>query len=348
MQYYTNFAYNPVTNKNSKDDQQHNNHFSRKHAGPQTDTVSWWSLQNPDHALHESNNLKYPRHEQRSADNLLNSHPSNNHKLTDLKLQQFLHEAYQRPRAQPQVPSHRKMGRRASEGSSYADRDIYRNCVLMNEPSGEMVVDDNTKVNKSITCVANAPHHTHPNMEMSNLPYHNAVGCRLSLDAGRRDSSSSLTSSLAEGSKDSLSSYDSLSTMTDRSMSRILKSMQQKENFLRSCNPADSASIQREFYGRPKKLERAMWPPTEPRQESPSRGNKPTHQHFQRVKNDIENERDYVQSYEPKHDTFNRIDNSGTNHRMSLRETVTPIMSVEDRQKGYSEPDMQMDNIEKR
>lgn len=49
----------------------------------------------------------------------------------------------------------------------------------------------------------------------------------------------------------------------------------------------------REFYSRPKRLEKPTWPPTEPRQDSPSR-NKPTHQNFQRVKSDIDRERELV------------------------------------------------------
>lgn len=46
------------------------------------------------------------------------------------------------------------------------------------------------------------------------LSYVNSAGCRLSLDDGRRESSASLNSSVADGSKDSLSSYDSTSTLT--------------------------------------------------------------------------------------------------------------------------------------
>lgn len=78
-------------------------------------------------------------------------------------------------------------------------------------------------------------------------------------------------------------------------MSRIIKSFQQKEQFLNANNNVPEQSIQREFYGRPRKLERQVWPPPEARQDSPSRtAAKPTHQNFQRVKNDIDSERDYV------------------------------------------------------
>nr|CAH7720276.1 unnamed protein product [Callosobruchus chinensis] len=125
--------------------------------------------------------------------------------------------------------------------------------------------------------------------------YPNTAGCRLSLDVGRRESTSSLSSSLADGSKDSLASYDSAATLTGHEtddsaiMTRFRKSVQQKEEFLRTpgVNTVEQALIRKEFYGRPKKLEKQMWPPTE----SP-KASKPTHQNVLRVKGDIESERD--------------------------------------------------------
>ena len=81
--------------------------------------------------------------------------------------------------------------------------------------------------------------------------YSNASGCRLSLDGGtldRRESSSS-------------------STLTDDSviMSRIRKSCEQKEEFLRNtATPLYSQIIAREFYARPQKFQKQIWPPNSP------------------------------------------------------------------------------------
>lgn len=131
--------------------------------------------------------------------------------------------------------------------------------------------------------------------------YPNLAGCRLSYDAGRRESSASLSSSIADGSKGSLNSFDSSTTLTgelDDSLisHRMRKSFQQKEEFLRRpSNPPEKPLIPKEFYSRPNKLEKPTWPPPESKQESsPSRAAKPTHQNFQRVKNDIDSERDYT------------------------------------------------------
>lgn len=191
---------------------------------------------------------------------------------------------------------------------------------------------------------------------LQRLHYSGTAGCRLSLDGGttRRDSSISLPSNglvrdsytASEGSKDSLVSFDSVSTLTgggqDRCssddsliMSRIRKSFEQKEEFLKrpsqpiSWNIASGnhqqpssplvsqhAIIAREFYARPQKFQRPLWPPQNPatcspilyRQQSPPRSsssgrsnysssssttnNKPTHQNLQRVKTEIDSERD--------------------------------------------------------
>jgi len=78
-------------------------------------------------------------------------------------------------------------------------------------------------------------------------------------------------------------------------ISRIRKSTLQKEEFLRRpSNPPDKQLPPREFYSRPNKLEKPAWPPQldVPRHESPIRTAKPIHQNFQRVKNDIDSERD--------------------------------------------------------
>jgi len=194
---------------------------------------------------------------------------------------------------------------------------------------------------------------------LQRLHYSGTAGCRLSLDGGttRRDSSVSLPSNdlvrdnytASEGSKDSLVSFDSASTLTgggqDRCssddssiMSRIRKSFEQKEEFLKRPNQPISwniasgnqqqqspslvsqhAIIAREFYARPQKFQRPLWPPQNPgssspipyRQQSPPKSsssgrsnyssssntsNKPTHQNLQRVKSDIDPERDSVSS----------------------------------------------------
>lgn len=87
--------------------------------------------------------------------------------------------------------------------------------------------------------------------------YPNSSGCRLSLDGGmldRRESSSS-------------------STLTDDSviMSRIRKSCEQKEEFLRNTvKPTYPHIIAREFYARPQKLQKPVWPPQSPEPELPS------------------------------------------------------------------------------
>ncbi|XP_037869455.1 rho GTPase-activating protein 21 isoform X4 [Bombyx mori] len=91
---------------------------------------------------------------------------------------------------------------------------------------------------------------------------------------GRRESDTSLPSSATE-SKDSLGSFDSNSTLTGREiddsiiLSRIRKSLEQKEAFLRRpsqpigwVTPDVPPSIkQKEFYARPQKLQKPAWPP---------------------------------------------------------------------------------------
>ncbi|XP_052737709.1 rho GTPase-activating protein 23 isoform X2 [Bicyclus anynana] len=89
-----------------------------------------------------------------------------------------------------------------------------------------------------------------------------------------RESDTSLPSSAAE-SKDSLGSFDSNSTLTGRELddsiilSRIRKSLEQKEAFLRRPSQptgwvtpdAPPPIKQKEFYARPQKLQKPAWPP---------------------------------------------------------------------------------------
>lgn len=151
---------------------------------------------------------------------------------------------------------------------------------------------------------------------------------RLSIES-RRDSSPA-------ASKDSSTSpYDSNSTLTGNEcsddsviMSRLRKSFEQKAEFLRrpshpigwSAEPLPSlqnfnqaAVIQREFYARPQKLQRPIWPPgqNEQRQQSPTRRaslernvaaksvaglmNKPSNQSVQRIK-DVDSNSEYSKS----------------------------------------------------
>ncbi|XP_035738298.1 uncharacterized protein LOC118448747 isoform X4 [Vespa mandarinia] len=158
----------------------------------------------------------------------------------------------------------------------------------------------------------------------------NDPSLRLSMDS-RRDSS--------PVSKGSLSSFDSNSTVTGNEcsddsviMNRLRKSFEQKEEFLRrpshpiGWNIAEDASrlqqgssnsavIQREFYARPQKLQRQIWPPNEQqqRQQSPTRRvenksngklslTKPSNQNVQRVKTDIDSESDYTNTRSDQND----------------------------------------------
>lgn len=100
----------------------------------------------------------------------------------------------------------------------------------------------------------------------------------------RRESDTSLPSSVTE-SKDSLGSFDSNSTLTGRELddsiilSRIRKSLEQKEAFLRRPSQptgwvtpdAPPPIKQKEFYARPQKLQKQAWPPpaTSPPPSSP-------------------------------------------------------------------------------
>lgn len=285
-----------------------------------SDAVSFRSLQHPVnyHDYGRLNPRSNIRQEQRSADNLLYSTPQDilqksNQNSIEIYSEPIIHDSTQRSRAQPQVPIYRKMGRRASEGSTFTDKDIYADVPnVNNRDKAEMVVGNTKDVSKSgYLAESSASQQQVSNSSLDNMPvlsYPSVVGCRLSLDAGRRTSSASITSSMADGSKDSLSSFDSSSTLTGLDpddqiyMNKLRKSVQKKEEFLsnnhhnNNSNHSDSTLIRKEFYGRPKKLEKSWPPPHEQqiRNESPSRNTKPTHQNFQRVKNDIDNERDYT------------------------------------------------------
>ncbi|XP_045491359.1 rho GTPase-activating protein 23 isoform X4 [Colias croceus] len=109
---------------------------------------------------------------------------------------------------------------------------------------------------------------------------------------GRRESDISLPSSATE-SKDSLGSFDSNSTLTGRELddsiilSRIRKSLEQKEAFLRRPSQptgwvtpdAPPPIKQKEFYARPQKLQKPAWPPPP---SSPPLAASPPPQHHER------------------------------------------------------------------
>lgn len=350
LQYFADTAHNPVSNQQSKHRRPEDRQAAlrlltraiRETQGPlgfQVDASSWRSLQNP----FDSRNRYSYGHE---AEHIYSVPTESGRVLNqEIYVEPNLNEVLRRPRAQPQVPLSRKMGRRASEGSALSDRESYYyepECYLSPETRG-MVVGDSKM--KAVSKSAYTP---------DNLGYPNSAGCRLSLDAGRRESSSSLTSSLADGSKDSLSSFDSASTLTgqetdDSIMTRFRKSFQQKEEFLRRpSNVVEPALIAREFYGRPKRLEKQMWPPNDPlRQDSPVRTHKPAHQNFQRVKNDIENERDFVQHQNgvpPQQRLF--TGDVGPQREVKSPKTWPLVVSLDKIKEGAVAPAV-LDNVEK-
>nr|XP_023020694.1 uncharacterized protein LOC111509223 [Leptinotarsa decemlineata] len=303
QKFFSETAYNPASNQPTYSDipcdrQSAQQIISRRLAHPtpefQVDAISWRSLQQP-----------YPQTDfvglqatafdrgQRSADNLLYSEPRHRHNQQEIYAEIHPHDIGQRGkcRAAPQVPLYKKMGRRASEGNILSDRCESSNYSSLNPETSD---DHAMKAMYKNNYLPEGP-------EISGLNYPNTAGCRLSLEVGRRESNSSLSSSIADGSKDSFGSFDSNSTLTGHEtddsaiMNRFRKSVQQKEEFLKNTiNPSSSAEqalVRREFYSRPKKLEKQMWPPND--RESPSRTTKPNHQNFARVKNDIDNERDF-------------------------------------------------------
>ena len=246
-----------------------------------------------------------------------------------------------------------------SAGGGFAYQNPEGNRTLFHGHLGSLgPVSDNSLASSSYGSSENVHSSAGSANSLQRLHYSGTAGCRLSLDGGttRRDSSVSLPSNslvrdnftASDGSKDSLVSYDSSSTLTggqDRCssddsliMSRIRKSFEQKEEFLKRPNqpiswnigsgsqqqtapPLSSqhAVIAREFYARPQKFQKPVWPPQNPpsspilyRQQSPPRssssgksnysssssslGSRPTHQNLQRVKSDIDSERDSLSS----------------------------------------------------
>lgn len=96
------------------------------------------------------------------------------------------------------------------------------------------------------------------------------------------------TNVLLAGRKDSLSSFGSNSTLTGHEIddsvriSRVRQSVRQKEEFLRT-------PVFREFHGRPKKLDRPIWPPVEPiRQDKNVPSGKSITNDLARVKSDFD------------------------------------------------------------
>ncbi|KAK9889820.1 hypothetical protein WA026_007188 [Henosepilachna vigintioctopunctata] len=315
---FTDTAYNPVSNQNFIPDsppvdrrsaqQFLTNTFHQRPGELQVDAQFWRSLRYP-FGYHppriEKRPQSYqPEKHQRSADNLSRrSQAVPNEIYTEIQI----HDIPTRhgSKAQPQVPPYKKMGRRSSEGNSYNNCEPYYDLPEYSSIASddEMVFNNQKSRNFYKSPNLGGDNASQSSANMSVLTYPSSAGCRLSLNDERRESSSSLTSSYADGSKDSLSSFESNSTLTGHEtddsaiLSRYRKSFQQKEEFLKMpSSPYEPALIQREFYGRPKRLEKPQWPPNDQtRQDSPSR-TKPTHQNFQRVKNDIETERDLNQS----------------------------------------------------
>ncbi|CAG5109131.1 Similar to Arhgap21: Rho GTPase-activating protein 21 (Mus musculus), partial [Cotesia congregata] len=209
-----------------------------------------------------------------------------------------LDHQYPMSRAEPQVPIYRPgrrvVTRRASEGSG-----------PINDPEGE---GGN-----------NGGGQAYSNNEGFNS---GDPGSRLSVESRERQDSSPL-------SKDSSisSSYDSTSTLTgnecsdDSIMTRLRKSFEQKEEFLRRpshpigwllpdetarINAQGQGVIQREFYARPQKLQRQVWPPNEQSLQNQqqqqqrnnslekAKNNKPSNQNLQRVRSDMVESNDVV------------------------------------------------------
>ncbi|XP_072388451.1 rho GTPase-activating protein 23 isoform X2 [Diabrotica undecimpunctata] len=254
----------------------------------QVDAISWKSLQQQPYALAADplQRVGYER-AQHSAENLYYNVPR---RRVQQEIYAEIHphdtERIGRSRAAPQVPLYKKMGRRASEGNILSDSEQYNQEYSSLQP----VSQDNYNM-KAVYKNSNYMPET---TEMSKNP-----SCRHSIEVERRrESTSSLSSSITDGSKDSVTSYGSNLTLTGHEtddsaiMDRFRKSVQQKEEFLRTpVNVVDQSDVRKEFYSRPKKMEKQIWPPNE-RDKPSERNSKPSHQNFMRVKNDIDNERD--------------------------------------------------------
>lgn len=194
----------------------------------------------------------------------------------------------QKSRAAPQVPLYRKMGRRASEGSNLLSSTEYSGATSLNSSDG-----DSAHYAEAMKAMYKPPY-LPSSAENMGLPEH---AYRLGPEDHRRESTSSLSSSVADSSKDSVTSFGSNSTVTGQEIddtlriSRVRQSVRQKEEFLRT-------PVLREFHSRPKKLDRPVWPPNEyPIQQLPIRldspgRTKPTHHNLRRIRNDIDSEKD--------------------------------------------------------
>ncbi|XP_028130102.1 rho GTPase-activating protein 21 isoform X9 [Diabrotica virgifera virgifera] len=255
----------------------------------QVDAISWKSLQQQPYALAADpiQRVGYER-PQHSAENLYYNVPR---RRVQQEIYAEIHphdtERIARSRAAPQVPLYKKMGRRASEGNILSDSEHYNQEYSSLQPVSQDNYNNMKTVYKSSNYMPEAN-------DMSKNP-----SCRHSIEVERRrESTSSLSSSITDGSKDSVTSYGSNLTLTGHEtddsaiMDRFRKSVQQKEEFLRTpVNVVDQSDVRKEFYSRPKKMEKQVWPPNE-RDKPSERNSKPSHQNFMRVKNDIDNERD--------------------------------------------------------
>ncbi|CAH1110589.1 unnamed protein product [Psylliodes chrysocephalus] len=284
QRFFSETAYNPASNQSTYADipppvdkhtaqQIISKRLARVPNEFQVDAFSWRSLQHPYVATEPRPEYDRGPH---SAENLLHNVPRRrNQQEIYCEIHPHDTERIGRSRAAPQVPLYKKMGRRASEGNILSDSDRYLSEFNSINPVTQE--DYNMKTGYR---------NNNYNSESGDF----SKTARLSLDVERRESSSSLS---VDSSKDSLASFGSNSTLTGHEtddsaiMDRFRKSVQQKEAFLK--NPVNV----KEFYGRPKKLEKQVWPPVERDKDSPSRNNsRPSHQNVIRVKHDIENERD--------------------------------------------------------
>ncbi|XP_066155664.1 rho GTPase-activating protein 23 isoform X15 [Euwallacea fornicatus] len=194
---------------------------------------------------------------QRSAESVLDSRGNQQEIYAEIHQPNEV-QYRQKSRAQPQVPLYRKMGRRASEGSNLLSSSEYTGPTSLNSSDG------GSSEYYSMKAMHNEPYYLPSSGERLNMGIPDG-GCRLQSSdvATRRESTSSLASSIAESSKDSITSFGSNSTLTGHEIddsariSRVRQSVRQKEEFLRT-------PVLREFHSRPKKLGRPVWPPIEP------------------------------------------------------------------------------------
>ncbi|XP_050310261.1 rho GTPase-activating protein 21 isoform X3 [Anthonomus grandis grandis] len=283
QRFFPDTAYNPVSNQDNgpvypevpldrATAQQILTQRIAQRAAPQefrVDAASWRYLNQPyfpeyDYQHHHPGLVRGSRQEysNRSTDSVLDPRRPQQHQEIYAEIHHPNEvQLRQKSRAQPQVPLYRKMGRRASEGSHLVP------------PGGGGDYSGAT----SLTSSDGENYYYHERMRaMQNKPYYLPssgdglatmdAGCRLqSSEATRRESTSSISSSIADSSKGSTTtSYDSNSTLTGHEMDeeasrlaaelRVRQSVRQKEEFLRT-------PVVREFHGKPKRLERPVWPP---------------------------------------------------------------------------------------